>query len=322
MENALNRAKRIALLFPGQGAQYPGMGQDFARAYGAARQTFEEADDILQFRFSHLIFEGPQETLTETCNSQIAIYITSLALLRVLQQMFPLVQPYVCAGLSLGEYTALTAGGYLSFSDGLQIVRRRGEAMHAACQEQKGAMAVIIGLEENQVSSCIDGLNLPHDLWVANLNCPGQVVISGTLRGIELGCEALLKLGAKRALKLQVAGAFHSGLMRSAEERLASHLTVLPLSESTTRLVMNVPGDFVKEPKIIRKNLIHQVTQPVRWEQGIRAMGQESVDLFVEVGPGKTLAGMNKRIGTIAPTLSVEALEDLNGCDQFFANAR
>lgn len=306
---------KMALLFPGQGAQYPGMGRDFAQAYSVARATFEEADDLMGMSLSQLIFDGPAETLTETRYSQVAIYVTSLAVLRVLQQLFPLENPFVCSGLSLGEYTALTASGRISFHDCLPLVRQRAEAMHAACLEKQGTMAVVIGLDAETVLQTVADLHLPHDLWVANLNCPGQVVISGTARGIERGSKALADRGAKRVLPLQVSGAFHSGLMQSAEDRLQPILSKLDLRKGAARFVMNVPGDFVSDEAQIRQCLVRQVTQPVRWEQGVRAMMREGVTLFLEVGPGKTLAAMNKRIGTTCATISVEKVEDLKNCE-------
>lgn len=310
--------EKIALLFPGQGAQYPGMGRDFAQEHRAARETFEEADDILGTSLSQLIFEGPSEALTETRNSQVAIYVTSIAMLRALRQLFPLAEPYVCAGLSLGEYTGLTAAGRISFQDCLPTVRERAEAMQVACKEKQGTMAVVMGMGADEVERTVQELQLPQDLWVANFNCPGQVVISGTLRGIEKGSAALMQKGAKRVIPLQVSGAFHSGLMQSAEDRLAKVLSALPLQKSSIRNVMNVPGDFVSDDAHTRQYLIQQVTRSVRWEQGVRAMVRDGITLYLEIGPGKTLAAMNKRMGVTAPTISVEKTEDLKRCDEFF----
>lgn len=302
---------KIALLFPGQGAQYPGMGRDFAESYAAARETFEEANDRLGLNLSHIVFEGPQELLTETRYSQLAIYTASLAILRVLQQIVSLTDPYVCAGLSLGEYSALTASRRVSFQDCLPVVRCRADAMHAACLERQGTMAVVMGMDADQLIRVVEALQMPHDLWVANLNCPGQVVISGTVRGIEKGSAAALRAGAKRVVPLQVSGAFHSGLMRSAEESLTPAIQSLSLKKSSSALVMNVPGDFVDEEALVRQFLIQQVTHPVRWESGVRAMMKHGIDLFLEIGPGKTLTGMAKRIGVTAPCLNVESLDDL-----------
>lgn len=306
------KSKKIAFLFPGQGAQYIGMGKDFVESFAAARLTFEEADEILKRKLSKIILEGPEATLTETRNSQTGIYVTSIALLRTLQELFPHLTPTVAAGLSLGEYTALYATNRLSFADGLTLVQRRGDYMNDACEATKGTMAVILGLDAPAVESLVKEVNMPKDLWAANFNCPGQVVISGTSKGIELGSAAAKAKGAKRVLPLQVSGAFHSGLMKQAEERLSEYILHAPIKESTIELVMNVPGTAVKDLNQIKSNLIKQVTHSVRWEQGVRYMADSGVDLFIEIGCGKTLAGFNKRIGVTAPTISIEKIEDLN----------
>lgn len=302
---------RIALLFPGQGAQYPGMGKDFAERYPTARHTFEEADDILKRNLSSIIWEGPEDRLTETKNSQTGIYVNSIALLRVLKEMFPSLAPYVTAGLSLGEYSALTASGKLDFEEGLHLVERRGQYMNEACLETKGTMAVAMGLEASQVEEAVRELKMPNEIWVANLNCPGQVVISGTMKGIEAATLKLKDAGAKRVLPLQVFGAFHSGLMQGAKEKLVPYIESVHLQSSPCRLVMNVTGDFVDETDAVKRYLIDQVVSPVRWEQGVRALMREGVDFFIEVGCGKTLAGLNKRIGAPGTTLSLEKIEDL-----------
>lgn len=302
---------KTAWLFPGQGAQYVGMGRTFCQAHAEARQTFEQADDLLKRSLSKIILEGPEDELTHTRNSQTGIYVMSMALVRVLQKQFPEMVPAITAGLSLGEYTALAAAGRLSFEQGLDLVQRRGDYMNDACEQTKGAMAVVMGLDAGEVEQIVHDLNLPNDLWTANFNCPGQVVISGSLRGIEAGSQAVKANGAKRVLPLPVHGAFHSGLMSTAEKRLAPYISEAHLQDSSIRLVMNVPGDFVKDLSAIRHNLVQQVTHPVRWEQGIRAIQQEAVDFYLEIGPGKTLAGMNKRIGVSAPTISIENIEDL-----------
>jgi len=307
----MTQFKKIAFLFPGQGSQYPGMGKDFVEHFAEARETFEEANDILGRNLSAIILDGPEAILTETKNSQTGIFVMSIALLRVLRKMHLTFQPALCSGLSLGEYTALTASGRLSFADALPLVQYRGQYMNDACEDTQGTMAVVLGLDADVVENCVKEVNLPQDLWAANFNCPGQVVISGTKKGIEIGSEAVKAKGAKRVLPLSVHGAFHSGLMKQAEERLTEHVNHAPIVESSIEFVMNVPGDFVKEVSDIKRNLIKQVTTPVRWEQGVRKMCDTGVDLFVEIGCGKTLAGFNKRIGTVAPTISVEKIEDL-----------
>jgi [acyl-carrier-protein] S-malonyltransferase len=307
--------QRIAFLFPGQGAQYPGMAQDFIHNFSAVRLTFEEADDLLKRPLSSIILNGPEAELTETKNSQTGIYVTSMAILRVVQELYD-IKPFVCAGLSLGEYTALTAAEWLPFLQALPLVQWRGQFMNEACESSKGTMAVIMGLDAQTVEKLVQEVNLPHDLWVANFNCPGQVVISGTLKGIEAGTEAAKAHQAKRILPLPVHGAFHSGLMQKAQEKLAPFIQKAPFAKGSAQLVMNVPGDFVNDVEKVRHNLIEQVTHSVRWEQGIRAMEQHDVDLYIEFGPGKTLAGMNKRIGVKAPIISIDKVEDLDQLSQ------
>jgi [acyl-carrier-protein] S-malonyltransferase len=303
---------KIAFLFPGQGAQYPGMGKDFVENFAEARRVLEEADDILSCKLSDLILKGPLDLLTETRNSQPAIYVISIALLKVVQKMFPHLVPKVCAGLSLGEYTALTASARLDFKEGLRLVHYRGQFMNEACEKTQGSMAVILGLDAHVVEDMVKNVNMPQDLWAANFNCPGQVVISGTLKGIEKGIAAAKDKGAKRALPLQVHGAFHSGLMKEAELKLTEYILEAPLRDSSIDLVMNVNGDFVKDNEQVRRNLIKQVTHSVRWEQSVRKMTDSGVDLFVEIGCGKILSGFNQKIRTPAFTISIEKISDLD----------
>ncbi len=287
------------------------MGKDFYDQFPVARKVFEEADDFLMDSFSKLIFEGSLEELTLTKNSQIAIFIASIATLRVLQHQFPHLVPTVCAGLSLGEYTALTAAGKITFTDCLDLVRTRANAMHEACLETKGSMQVVLGMTEDDVQSVISELNPPHPVWVANLNCPGQVVIAGTIDALAIAADALKQKGAKRVLAMDVAGAFHSGLMLSAQEKLATKIATVPFHESKIEIVMNVPGDFVSSQDVIRQVLIDQVASPVLWEKGVRKMMDRNIDVYLEMGPGKTLSGMNKRIGVTQPTYSIEKIADL-----------
>ncbi|MGE5196173.1 MAG: ACP S-malonyltransferase [Anaerolineae bacterium] len=310
-------SSQIAFLFPGQGAQYPGMVKDFYDHFPIVREVFEEAEDLLSRTLSSLIFEGPAAELTLTKNSQLAIYVVSIAILRALQEQFPDLKPSVCAGLSLGEYSALTAAKKLSFQEGLLLVQARGEYMHDACISNPGTMQVILGLEADLVETIIKEINPPHPVWVANLNCPGQVVIAGTLAGVEQAAIVLKQKGAKRALPLDVAGAFHSELMREASTKLEPRIEAIEFVDSDIDLVMNVPGDYVGAIEDIRLHLVHQVTSPVRWESGIRSIEKKGVDFFLEIGCGKTLQGMNKRIGILAPTYSVEKLSDL----EEFSNA-
>lgn len=308
----MTKRKRIAFIFPGQGSQYPGMGKDFAETFAIAKQTFEEADDRLGRSLSKIIFNGPEQELTETKNSQAGIYVTSIAILRTINSLFPSLNPSTCAGLSLGEYTALTASRRLEFNEGVSLVQHRGQFMNEACEATKGGMAVILGLDADVVEAMVKEVNLPRDLWAANFNCPGQVVISGTIKGIEAGSAAAKAKGAKRVIPLTVHGAFHSGLMQLAEERLAPYIEQVPLNHSNVEVVMNVTGAPTQDIKEIRHNLLKQVTQSVRWEQGIRSIITSGVDTFIELGCGKTLAGFNKRIGSEAPCISIESVKDIS----------
>lgn len=308
--------KKIAFIFPGQGAQYVGMGKDFYESFSIVRETFEEANDQLGFNLSNLIFEGPAEELTLTKNSQVAIYVMSVALWRVLKQELPEIQPSVVAGLSLGEYTALTASGRLSFKEGIDLVRARGEYMYEAGLKYPGTMAVALGMKIEEVSAVVEPIK---GVWVANLNCPGQVVISGTVQGVETAGALLKEKGAKRVLPLDVSGAFHSGLMEEAKQRLKEKIDEVTLNEGTMDLVMNVPGDFVSEGNI-RDNMVNQVVAPVYWEKGVRKMEEKGVQLFIEIGCGKTLSGMNRKIGIQGKTLSIEKVEDLEALSKGAVN--
>ncbi|SCA64252.1 Malonyl CoA-acyl carrier protein transacylase [Chlamydiales bacterium SCGC AG-110-P3] len=307
----MTQPNNIAFIFPGQGAQYPGMGKDFAANFSVARETFEQANDLLKMRLSDVMFEGPADLLTQTKHCQVALYVDSIAILRTLATLSPDLTPSVCAGLSLGEYTALTASGRLTFEECLPLVQYRGQYMHDACESMQGTMAVVIGLDAAAVEAVVADVAANHDVWTANFNCPGQVVISGSTKGVEAASALAKERGARRVLALPVHGAFHSGLMAEAEQRLAAHVDTADLSDSDIDFVMNVPGDYVKDLEQIRSNLIKQVTSPVRWEQGVRAMMNHGVDLFVEIGCGKTLAGMNKRIGVTVPTISIDKVSDL-----------
>lgn len=314
----MKNSKQIALLFPGQGSQYPGMGRDFYDSYAIVREIFEEANDILGRNLSDIILNGPEDVLTQTKNSQTGIFVMSFALLRAVQEAFPNLKPEYTAGLSLGEYTALSAAGMLPFAECLPLVQHRGTFMNDACETTPGTMAVVLGLSADEVESIVQSVDMPNDLWAANFNCPSQVVISGTVKGIEAGTEAAKKKGAKRVLPLPVHGAFHSGLMKEAEVRLAPYIEKAPIVEGQSKLVMNVTGSSVEDISSIKNNLIHQVTHSVRWEQGIRDLMNRGVELFIEIGCGQSLSGFNKRIGVPVPTISIEKPEHLEKLAEHF----
>lgn len=305
--------KNIVFLFPGQGSQYKGMGHDVYEAYSSARKVFDTADHLLGFALSQLIFEGPEEELTLTKNSQVAIFVTSMALLEVFREKHPEITPIACAGLSLGEYAALCAAGKISFADCLMLVRARGLFMQEASEKYPGGLSAVLGLEAEDVETIIKDMNT--EVWVANLNCPKQVVISGTHQGLKAAEEKLKAAGAKRVLPLEVSGAFHSGLMKEAQEKLKEKIHQVAFVDTPVDVVMNVPGDCVREMQEIKKNLILQVASPTRWEKGIRLIESKPIDFYLEIGCGKSLCGMNKKIGTAAPTYNLEKLEDFEKID-------
>lgn len=307
--------KKVAFLFPGQGAQYVGMGKDFYDTFPLAKETFEEADDLLKYNLTKIVFEGPEALLTETKNSQLGIFTVSMAILRVIQQLYPTLKPSVCSGLSLGEYTALVASGKLTFKEALQLVAFRGQFMNDACNSTAGTMAVVLGLDASTVEQLVKEVNLPNDLWAANFNCPGQVVLSGTMKGIEVGSAAAKAKGAKRVVALQVHGAFHSGLMNSAAISLAPYIEQATFAKTPCELVMNVPGVAVSNIDEMRRHLIQQVTHSVRWEQGVRFMMNAGVDTFLEFGCGSVLSGFNRKIGTSGITLSIETTSQIKALD-------
>ncbi len=283
------------------------MGKDFYDAFPAARATFQEADDLLSENLSKIIFEGPEPLLTQTRNSQVAIFVTSVAILRTIHQQFPDLKPSVCSGLSLGEYTALFAAGRLGFAETLLLVQERGRLMNEACERTSGTMAAVLGMDAAGIESAVQGL---PGVWVANYNAPGQTVISGTKEGIEKAAVVLKEKGAKRVIPLTVHGAFHSGLMQSAQDGLASWVERSPIQESAIELVMNVPGKAVSGVEEMKRCLISQVTHSIRWEQGIQSMGP--MDLYLEIGCGKTLTGLGKKIGVQGLCLSIDKIADLD----------
>ncbi len=305
----MTKKETIAFLFPGQGAQYVGMGKDFYNQFPASKEIFDKADEILKRPFSKVIFEGPSEELTQTKNSQLAIFIVSMAIYKAFTKELPFITPSVCAGLSLGEYTALVVAGKLSFEEGLLLVEKRASFMQEACVSNPGSMRVVLGMEPDVIEKILSALNT--SAWIANLNCPGQVVIAGTLEGLEQASVALKEAGARRILPLEVSGAFHSALMKPAQDALSPYLKNASFQSTSIDLVMNTPGDFVSDLDQIRFCLTEQVVKPVLYQKGIEAMLEKGVDSFIEMGPGKTLQGMNKKMGITFPTVSIEKTTEL-----------
>lgn len=280
-----------AFVFPGQGAQFVGMGKDLYESNAVAREMFEKANDILGFRITDLMFDGTEEDLRQTRVTQPAIFLHSVILAKVLGDEF---RPDMVAGHSLGEFSALVAAGALSFEDGLRLVAKRAMAMQKACELQPSTMAAVLNLPDEKVEEIcaeIDDVVAP-----ANYNCKGQLVISGTLEGIDKACEKLLAAGAKRALKLKVGGAFHSPLMMPAQEELAEAIETSEFKTPVCPVYQNVDGRPHTDPAEIKENLVRQLTAPVRWTQDVEAMIADGATEFIELGPGSVLQGLIKKI--------------------------
>ncbi|QTE22128.1 ACP S-malonyltransferase [Polaribacter cellanae] len=280
-----------AYIFPGQGAQFTGMGLDLYEKSPLAQEYFEKANDILGFSITDIMFEGTAEQLKQTKVTQPAIFLHSVILAKVLGDSF---QPEMVAGHSLGELSALVANGVLSFEDGLTLVSKRALAMQKACEAAPSTMAAVLGLEDQIVEeTCaeIDGV-----VVAANYNCPGQLVISGEIEAVEKACAVLTEKGAKRAILLPVGGAFHSPMMEPAREELAAAIETTEFSEPTCPVYQNVTAGAVTSADEIKKNLMIQLTAPVKWTQSIQAMVADGGTEFIEVGPGKVLQGLMRKI--------------------------
>jgi len=283
---------KTALLFAGQGAQTVGMGKDLAESFPTARKLFDRADEVLGYELSRICFEGPEAELTATENAQPGIYLVSWVALELLKEKAPGLSFDATAGLSLGEFTALAAAGAVSFEDGLKVVRLRGRFMQEACDATEGGMAAIIGLDA-EATRAVCAATGTH---IANLNCPGQIVISGPAENIEAACQAAKEKGAKRALPLSVAGAYHSPLMASAQPKLREALDAIDIQEPTVPVIANVNARPHGSPEEIRARLVEQVTGSVRWEESIRHLIAEGFTRFIELGPGNALTGFMRRI--------------------------
>lgn len=305
------KEQQTAFIFPGQGAQYVGMAKDFFEQFAIAKQTFEEASDVLKKSLSDLIFCGSADELTETKNSQVAIYVASIAVMRVLQEYFP-ITPKVCAGLSLGEYTALTSANILEFHSGLRLVNMRATLMQKATIQSPGVMSAVIGLEESEVRQSILATELENAVWIANINDAKQIVISGTRDGVRILSEFLKQEKRKRVIPLNTSGAFHSELMRSAACGLQESLTNTQFFPSSIPIAMNYTGKVTISLEEMRANLFNQLTGTVRWYDCIQSIEQLGVDQYIEIGPGKILTNINRRIGIKTPTVSVENVSDFN----------
>ena len=280
-----------AYVFPGQGAQFSGMGADLYEKYPQAKEMFDKADEILGFQISKIMFSGTDEELRQTKVTQPAVFLHSVVLAKVLGDNF---KPDMVAGHSLGEFSALVAAGALNFEDGLRLVSKRALAMQKACEAVPSTMAAVLALPDEKVEeicAATEGVVVP-----ANYNCPGQLVISGEIPAVDAACEAAKAAGAKRALRLPVGGAFHSPLMEPAREELAKAIAETPFSKPVCPVYQNVSTTAVTDPEEIKKNLIAQLTAPVKWTQSVRNMVADGATVFVEVGPGKVLQGLVKKI--------------------------
>ena len=303
---------KTAFLFPGQGAQFVGMGAEIAGSFPAAAAIFENANNIVGFDLSRMCFEGPAEQLSSTTISQPAIFTTSAAILEVLRTEAATggIIADVTAGLSLGEYTALYAAGVLSFEDGLKLVQKRGQAMQAAADANEGAMVSIIGLDEETARRLCEEAGEGDLLEPVNFNCPGQIVISGDKKACRVAKELALKVGAIKAVRLDVAGAFHTRMMSGAAESLEKALIDCEITEpSQTRIIANIDAEYYQTSEKIKQGLVKQLTNPILWQKCMERLLADRVENFYEIGPGRVLTGLMKRINRKTKVVNVSSLK-------------
>lgn len=307
--------QKIGFLFPGQGAQFVGMGKEWAGLFEKARRVYEEADQILRTPISKICFEGPEESLTRTLYAQPAIFVTSLALLSVLEEKLPELKASFVAGLSLGEFTALVAAGSLSFEEGLKLVQARAQLMEKAAENHPGTMVSIIGLSQEICT----GIAKESGAEMANLNAPDQFVLSGKAEAVERAALAAEQKGAKRALRLKVGGAFHSSLMNEAKEGLLEALRKVTIRPPQCAFVPNASAVPERDPEKIRRLLGDQLTSPVRWIETIGRAKEAGLQRLIEPGPGRVLKGLTKRIEPTLEVLSFERTSDLEALETALA---
>lgn len=287
---------KTAFLFPGQGAQTAGMGADFANEYKSAAAIFDKANEILGYDLKSLCFNGPQEKLNRTDISQPAIFVTSAAILSVLREKSNITHE-VTAGLSLGEYTALYAAETFTFEDALKLVQQRGTAMQQAAEQSKGSMVSVLGLDEEKVRQLCEKASQGQLLVPANFNCPGQIVISGQIEACHRAARLAEEFGAFKAIQLAVAGAFHTEMMKPAADKLSQTLDQTEINVDTqTKVIANVSGEYYSDPDSVRKGLVSQLVQPIQWHKCMQNLLETGVDDYYEIGPGRVLTGLMKKI--------------------------
>ncbi len=301
---------KIAFVFPGQGAQKVGMAKDVYDANPAATQYFDKADEVLGFNISKLAFEGPEDELKQTANTQPALLTASVTLLEALKAHD--IQPDYVAGHSLGEYSALVAAGVLSFEDAVAIVRARGQFMEQAVPAGQGAMAAVLGAERTALSELCAAVTADgHAVELANVNCPGQIVISGTREGVEAAGARVKEIGGKRAIPLEVSGPFHSSMMKPAAQLLEERLQGVNFEDAFVPVVANVTAQAVTSGDEVRKLLVEQVYSPVLWEDSVRYLIEQGVDTFIEIGPGNVLTGLIKKTDKDVRLFNISSLDSL-----------
>ncbi|MGI6092984.1 MAG: ACP S-malonyltransferase [Veillonellaceae bacterium] len=312
---------KIAFVFPGQGSQTVGMGRDLYENYSCAKKIFDEADAALGFSITDMCFEGPEEELKKTFNTQPAILTVSIACYEVLKELG--ITPDIVAGHSLGEYSALVAAGSLAFGDAVRLVRKRGQFMQEAVPLGEGSMAAILGLDRQLIIDICKQVEVEHGpVQAVNFNCPGQVVIAGTADAVEKAAAALKNAGAKRAVMLPVSAPFHSTLMRPASVKLAAELDKVIVNDANIPVVANLTGKIITLGSAIKPSLVDQAANAVRWEDCVAEIVSYGAEVFVEVGPGKVLTGFTKKIAKEVLTLNVEGIDSLEKTLDYFKEVR